>query len=338
MRASSAVLSDAAVRLWELRFPARETLLARTRAAYVHLDNLIAFSKRDRDGKVDAVLACWLPDEVAFLFFLKGELANAAVLAAEGRSVAAIPDVLRHMREEPERAELAFLAAEPAQLASMYASCHQAATDIPVEQGNPDSVFRVLLERKTTGVVELISNARVNYLCVKEGRFQTGYFADKEPSEAPGAVVQRLFKSVPPQPLPRVSVKVFPGLEGLPLQAPPAMVLMFRHFVWDLAELAEREVPGDGSKRAEKVRKRLSGSHDVLNVVGGPRGSEHADPMIEPAQLSESVAAWAKEYLGELEVVNPGIAPRLLRGAAREHRYALAAVSFFERLPWRIEW
>ena len=37
-------------------------------------------------------------------------------------------------------------------------------------------------------------------------------------------------------------------------------------------------------------------------------------------------------------MVHPQIAPRLLMGAAREHRFALTAVGFFEKLPWRVQW
>ena len=82
MRASTAVLTDTSIRLWELAFPRGQVLLGRTRAAYVALDSLIAFSKQDRDGKVDAYLAAYLPDEVVLLFFLGGDLANAAMLRA----------------------------------------------------------------------------------------------------------------------------------------------------------------------------------------------------------------------------------------------------------------
>jgi hypothetical protein len=65
MRGSVAVLKDTSVKLWDLAFPRSHVLMHRTRVPYVHLDGLIAFSKRDRDGKVDAYLAAFLPDEVA---------------------------------------------------------------------------------------------------------------------------------------------------------------------------------------------------------------------------------------------------------------------------------
>lgn len=338
MRASSAVLIDTSIRLWDLVFPRSQVLLARTRSAYVHLDNLIAFSKRDRDGKVDAYLAVYLPDELALLFFLGGDLVNAALLTPIGRFQASIAEAMRHIRGEPERAQIEFHTAPRELLAAMYATCAQAPLDLALDAGSPESVFKVLFERKFTGLLELISDGQVNYLLVRDGRFSSGLFSDRREDEAPMAYVSRLFDGGPGGPRPRVSAKAYPGLAALPLQAPPAMVAMFRRFVWDLAELAEHEMPGDAAKRSERVRTKLIASHEVLKAMGGPRGSESADPIAEPSVLADGVAAWAREFLGELEVIHPQIAARLLRDAAREHRFALSAVGFFDRLPWRVQW
>lgn len=338
MRASTAVLIDTSIRLWDLVFPRSQVLLARTRSAYVHIDNLIAFSKRDRDGKVDAYLAVYLPDELALLFFLGGDLVNAAMLTPLGRFQASIAEAMRHIRAEPERAEIAFHAAPREQLAAMYATCAQAPIDMGLDASSPESLFKVLFERRWTGLLELISNGRVNYLQVREGRFSSGLFADRREDEAPTAYVSRLFAAGPGERTPRVAAKAYAEMATLPLQAPPAMVAMFRRFVWDLAELAEVEMPGDAGKRAERVRTRLIAEHVVLKSVGGARGSDAADPIAEPSVIADGVAAWARDFLNELEVVHPQIAPRLLKDAAREHRFALSAVGFFDRLPWRIQW
>lgn len=338
MRASTAVLIDTSIRLWDLDFPRSQVLLARTRSAYVHIDNLIAFSKRDRDGKVDAYLAVYLPDELALLFFLGGDLVNAAMLTPVGRFQASIAEAMRHIRAEPERAEIAFHSAPREQLAAMYATCAQAPIDMGLDASSPESLFRVLFERRWTGLLELISNGRVNYLQVREGRFSSGLFAGRREDEAPTAYVSRLFTGGPGERTPRVVAKAYAEMAALPLQAPPAMVAMFRRFVWDLAELAEIEMPGDAGKRAERVRTRLIAEHEVLKSVGGPRGSDAADPIAEPSVIADGVAAWARDFLNELEVVHPQIAPRLLKDAAREHRFALSAVGFFDRLPWRIQW
>jgi len=338
MRASTAVLTDTAVRLWDLRFPHERVLLARTRAAYVALDRLIAFSKKDRDGKVDAYLAAYLPEELVLLFFLGGDLANAVMLTPVGRAPIAIAEALRHLRAESERGEIAFHQAAPDQLAAMYATTTQPPLPIALDPRTPESVFKTLFEQRWSGLLELISNGRVNYLMVKDGRFASGHFSERRADEPPLSYVARLFRSTPPEPLPQVAVKVYDTPPGLPLQAPPAMIAMFRGYTWDLTDLIEREAPGEGAKRAERVRQRLLPQHDALSCVGGPRDAEQSDPVLEPGALAEGMAAWTRELLGELEVLAPGSALRLLHAAAHEHRFALGAVGFFEKLPWHVQW
>lgn len=338
MRASSAVLVDSSIRLWDLKFPCRRTLLARTRAAYIHLDNLIAYSKRDRDGKVDAYLVAYLPDEVVLLFFRTGELVNSAMITPVGRFAAAIPEALRHIRSEPERSEMSFHEAPAEQLAAMYAACEQPPFDIRFDTANPQSVFRPLVESGFNGLLELMADGRMSYLKVEGGRYAGGWFAECREGEPPTDAVARLFQAPPGMARPRLSVKAFPGLAALPQQAPPAMISMFRHFMWDLVDLAEREMPNDAGRRAERLRNKLMTSHDVLRTVGAPRNTQTADPIAEPAVLADGVAAWTREFLGELEIVHPGIAPRLMREAAREHRFALNSLHFFEKLPWPIAW
>ncbi len=337
MRPSSAVLTDTSVRLWDLVFPASRVLLARTRAAYVHLDNLIAYSKRDRDAKVDAFLACYRPDETVLLFFTRGDLINAAVFAPIGRFPVAISEGLKHIRAEPERAEIVFHEGPADLLAAMYATCVQPPEPLGVDPGNPEPLFRSLAERRWSGVLELINGSRVNYVTVREGRFASGAFADAEGMD-PRNALARVFQPIPPQVVPKVTARAIPGLPAVPAQATPALVQVFRQFVWDVTDAAEREVPGEGAKRAERVRTRLSTQHDALRSVGGPRGSVTADPICEPAHLADAVGALMRDFLGELEVAHPGIAKRLVKDAGREQRFALGAVGFFDRLPWRIDW
>jgi hypothetical protein len=338
MRPSSAVLTDSSVRLWDLVFPASEILLARTRAAYVHLDNLIAYSKRDRDAKVDAYLACYRPDETILLFFVRGEVVNAVVMAPIGRFTIAISEALRHIRAEPERAEIAFHECSSDLLASMYAACVQTPEPLGLDPANPDTLFRGLAERRWSGVLELINSGLVSYVRVKDGRFAGGDFAGSKPAEDPRALLAGIFRPTPPETVPRVTARAVAGLPALPVQATPALVQVFRQFVWDVARAVDREVPGEGAKRVEKTRAKLAAQYDVLRSVGTPQGTEAADPVCEPAHLAEAVGALVKDVLGGLEVTHPGIASRVVRDAGREQRYALAAVGFFERLPWRLDW
>jgi hypothetical protein len=337
MRPSSAVLTDTSVRLWDLSFPSDQPLLARTRAAYVDLDNLIAYSKADRDAKVDAYLACFRPDETVLLFFLNGDLVNAAVLAPAGRFPIAISEAMKHLKAEPERAEIAFHTASEEQLAAMFAACSQKPLDLGLDPSSPKTIFDNVMAKKWTGLLELIAHGGVNYVMVKDGRFQSGKFCGQDEKEDAKAFLARLFAARPGEVKSRVAVKAFESLAELPLQATPALVKVFRQYVWDLVEAASKDMP-DAPKRAEKIRQKLTLQHEALKSVGGARGAAFADPIVAPAALAEGVVTWTKDFLGELEVMHPAIAPRLLKDATREQRFQFAALGFFERLPWKIEW
>src|SRR5438067_10743 len=103
MRASTARLMNSPVRLADLTFPQVNRLIHRTRLAFIHLDNLLAFGKRDRDGRVDGYLTAHLPDECLLVFFRKGEAVNAASLHSTGRQVVTITEAMQRMRAEAER-------------------------------------------------------------------------------------------------------------------------------------------------------------------------------------------------------------------------------------------
>src|SRR3990170_7839941 len=123
MRASTARLTNSPVRLADLQFPQVSRLIHRTRLAFIHLDSLLAFAKRDRDGRGDGHIAADLPDECLLLFFRKGAAVNAATMHSAGRQVVTITEALKRMRAEVERGELAYCAAPMEQLAWMYQSC-----------------------------------------------------------------------------------------------------------------------------------------------------------------------------------------------------------------------
>ena len=108
MRASTARLTNSPVRLADLRFPQVDQLIHRTRLAFIHLDNLLAYAKRDREGRVDGYICAHVPDGCLLLFFRKGEAVNAAALDAAGREVITITEALRRMRAEVERGDLTF--------------------------------------------------------------------------------------------------------------------------------------------------------------------------------------------------------------------------------------
>ena len=190
MRASTARLMNSPVRLADLTFPQVNRLIHRTRLAFIHLDNLLAFAKRDRDGRVDGYITAYLPDECLLLFFRKGEAMNAASLHTTGRQVVTITEALKRMRAEVERGELAYSAAPMEQLAWMYQSCAVPVEMRTVDPSDPGAFFAAFARDTVSGILELTSNARVSYVRFDAGRYHSGYFCDRppwSPPKTPGA-------------------------------------------------------------------------------------------------------------------------------------------------------
>src|SRR5918996_44406 len=163
MRASTARLTNSPVRLADLVFPQTSRLIHRTRLAFIHLDNLLAFAKRDRDGRVDGYLLAYLPDECLLVFLKKGEAVNAASMHSTGRQVITIGEALQRMRAEVERGELAYAVAPMEQLAWMYQSCAASLAARQVDPHRPDLLFPALPELPAQAPNALINTYRELY-------------------------------------------------------------------------------------------------------------------------------------------------------------------------------
>jgi hypothetical protein len=342
MRASTARLTNSPVRLADLVFPQVNRLIHRTRLAFVHLDNLLAFAKRDRDGRIDGYITAHLPDECLLLFFRKGEAVNAASLHTSGRQVVTITEALKRMRAEAERGDLAYCAAPMEQLAWMYASCAAGFTPRYVDPARPEALFPALQQEQVTGVLELISNGRVNYLRFDTGRFVMGYFCDKPDAVPVPRYLESLFEAVPAeeggsQP-PALSAGVFPAVAELPAQAPDALINTYRELYWRIVDAVEQELPGDAKRRAQKVCAGILDTHRALAILSVPRGADMPEAVVRPEELSTALSDWALQLLEGAEVMMPGTAPKVLKEATREHRYVLQAAGFYARLPWQVTW
>jgi hypothetical protein len=338
MRASTARLTNSPVRLADLQFPQVNRLIHRTRLAFIHLDNLLAFAKRDRDGRVDGYIAAYLPDECLLLFFRKGEAVNAASLHTAGRQVITITEALKRMRAEVERGELAYCAAPMEQLAWMYASCAGGYQTRVIDVNQPDKFFPVLQQEQVTGVLELISNGRASYLKFEKGRYVSGYFCDKSDAMPPARYLESLFDIGPDGASPAMSAGSFPAAADLPAQAPTALVNTYRELYWRIVEAVDREFPGEAKKRAQKVTTAIVGTHQALMLLSVPRGADTPDAVVRPEELSTALTDWTVQLLQGAEVMMPGTAPKVLKDATREHRYVLQASGFYSRLPWQVTW
>ncbi|HEY6807839.1 MAG TPA: hypothetical protein VI160_03535 [Gemmatimonadales bacterium] len=338
MRASTARLTNSPVRLAELRFPQVNRLIHRTRLAFIHLDNLLAFAKRDRDGRVDGYITAHLPDECLLLFFRKGEAVNAASMDTGGRKVVTITEALRRMRAEIERGELTYCAAPMEQLAWMYESCAVPVTPRLVDAQQPEALFPVLAEEKADGVLELISNGRVSYVRFDHGRFVGGYWCEKPDALPVPKYIESLFQPGPDGGAPALSAALFPYTAELPAQAAHALINTYRELYWRIVDAVEQEFPGEGKKRAQKVATALAATHSALAVVSVPRAADTPDAVVRPDELSAALADWARQLLEGCEIMMPGVAVKALREATREHRYVLQAAGFYGGLPWQVTW
>lgn len=336
MRPSVAVLQGTPVRLADLQFPARRVQIARTRLAFIHLDNLVHFAKNDRDGRVDAYIAVYLPHELLLLFLQNGELFTAVSFTAKARSVVPLAAALRRMREQLARGELVFCEAPREQLAWMYQS-GAAPAQPHAAAAEPGRLLDALAAERFTGVLELVIDGKVSYLRYEGGRFRSGHFADGgEGTEVPASLARQLAArgAVPGA----LAASVFPPVDALAQQPPPALVDAYRDVFWRIVEAAEREVPGEAMRRALALRDGLAPAHAPLAVLGAERGQPRDPVVTTPEAMTSGLADWALHLLEQLEIIAPGVAPGVLREATRDHRYVLQRAGFYTRLPWPIAW
>jgi len=339
MRASTARLTNSPVRLADLQFPQVSRLIHRTRLAFIHLDNLLAYAKRDRDGRIDGFLAAHMPDECVLLFFRKGEAVNAASLHTAGRQVITITEALKRMRTEVERADLTYCAAPMEQLAWMYTACAGAYEPRSIDVKQPEKFFPLLQQEKVTGVLELISNGRVSYLKFDRGKYLSGHFCDKPNDMPPARYLESLFDPGPDGGgAPAMSAGTFPAADDLPAQAATALVSTYRELYWRIVDAVEREFPGEAKRRAQKVMSAIVDTHQALALLSVPRGTDTPDAVVRPEELATALTDWALQLLEGAEVMMPGTALKVLKDATREHRYVLQAAGFYGRLPWRVTW
>jgi len=338
MRASTARLMNSPVRLADLTFPQVNRLIHRTRLAFIHLDNLLAFAKRDRDGRVDGYITAYLPEECLLLFFRKGEAVNAASLHTGGRQVVTITEALKRMRAEVERGELAYCAAPMEQLAWMYQSCSAPVEMRSVDPSQPGAFFAAFTRDKASGILELTSNARVSYVRFDAGRFASGYFCDKPETMAIPKFLESQFHAGADGQAPVLTAAGFPYVADLPQQAPNALINTYRELYWRIVDEVDKEFPGEARRRAQKVSAGILDAHKAIALLSAPRGAETPDAVVQPEELSSALTDWSLQLLEGVEVMMPGTAPKILREATREHRYVLQSAGYYGRLPWQVSW
>ncbi len=338
MLISGTRLLHSAIRLSDVAFPASETLLARTRLIYVHLDNLLSFAKRDRDGKVDAYFLGYLPDELILLFFQKGELVTAAGIGAGQRSVLPVAEAVRRLKSDPERGEASYCAAPLGQLELMYQACAAPAEPWVVDSKHPELIFPRVAEESLTGALEIVSNGRVNYLQFDHGKFGGGFFYARPDNIPLPAYIEGLFQPGADGAQPALSVSGVPPGAGLPVQVLPSQVRMYRELFLRISRAIEQELPEDGVRRVDRVTGRLLPVRQSLESLLPSNGGDPSMVATPAAELTADLAAWTGALLTEVEVISPGSGPRILQDATREQRHLLQAAGFYSHFPWSLTW
>lgn len=338
MRSSSARLLHTSVRVSDLTFPASGILVPRTRAIFIHIDNLISFAKRDRDGRVDGYLAGYLPDEVVLLFFRKGELINAASIGPHGRAVTSVAEGLRRIKSDPERSECCYAEASQEQLNWMFSACSGPAKLRFVDSREPEQVFPALASEDFSGVLELISQGRVNYLKFESGRFVRGYLCDRPAGGSVVKYMESLFALRPDGSPPSIAGSLLPDQGEIPAQAHGTLVKVYRELFNRISLAIVAELPSDGRRKGERASAAVQAVHPVFTVLTSATSEDEPSSPISADGLTASFADWTSRVLQEVELVSPGSAERLIRDATRDQRFVLQAAGFYEKLPWQIRW
>ena len=338
MKISGTRLMHSAIRLSDIAFPASATLLERTRLVYIHLDNLLSFAKRDRDGKVDAYLLGYLPDELILLYFRQGELVTATEIGGSRRGVLPVTEAVRRLKADPERGECAYRAAPLAQLELMYQACAAPAEPWVVDSKHPELVFPRVAEESLTGALEIISNGRVNYLQFDAGKFTGGFFYARPDNVALPAYIESLFHPDSDGVMPALAVSGVPPSAGLPVQVLPSQVRMYRELWTRITEAIESELPGDGLRRVDRVTTAMLRERPSLEGLLPSNGGDPSMVATPAALLTADLAAWTGALLTEVEVVSPGAGPRILQEASRDQRHLLQAAGFYSHFPWSLTW
>jgi len=215
------------------------------------------------------------------------------------------------------------------QLAWMYQSCAVPVEMRTVDASHPGAFFAGFARDKTSGILELMSNAHVSYVRFDAGRYHSGYFCDKPEVMAIPKFLESQFHAAAGGQTPVLTSAVFPYVADLPQQAPNALINTYRELYWRIVDEVDKEFPGEAKRRAQKVSTGIVDSHKAITILSAPRGTDTPDSVVQPEELSNALTDWSLQLLEGVEVMMPGTAPKILREATREHRYVLQSAGYY---------
>lgn len=318
-----------------LRYPHERVLLARTKLAYVHLENLLTDAKRDRSARVFGYVGVWLPDELLLLYLQEGEVVNATRSNEDGFTTLSIAAALDRIPHDPEFGEACFHEAPDEQLASMYATQVRPHEPWPEElrPDDPAALFPYLMSTTFDGVVEIVVDGHVSYLVFRDGVVARAFLS----GAARGSLIERV-QSLFADAGSRRSVRRWPVPPPLPRQTPPALVQAYRELAQQLVERLVASGRESAPAIAEHARRTLVEKHPALERFSPADDRPRLDPADEVGAVTAAIAAWVSEILwtaADHDTVSP---EALLRDLTRERRHMLQSAGFFDHLPFKVEW
>src|SRR5207249_10893566 len=142
-----------------------------------------------------------------------------------------------------ERGELAYSAAPMEQLAWMYQSCAIPVEMRTVDASQPGAFFAGFARDKTSGILELTSNAHVSYVRFDGGRYHSGYFCDKPEVMAIPTFLESQFHAGAGAQPPLLTAAVFPYVADLPQQPPHPLNHTYRELYWRILDAVDKARP-----------------------------------------------------------------------------------------------
>jgi hypothetical protein len=220
----------------------------------------------------------------------------------------------------------------------MFAACAAPAQLRFVDSRQPEQVFPVLAGENFTGVLELISQGRVNYLKFADGRFVRGYLCDRTAGGSVVKYMESLFALRSDGSPPSIAGSLVPEQGDIPPQAHGTQVRVYRELFNRISLAIVNELPADGRRKGERASAAVQSVHPVFAVLTAASADDQPSSPISADALTASFADWTSRVLQEVELVSPGSAERLIREATRDQRFVLQAAGFYEKLPWQITW
>ena len=317
-----------------LKYPNSRVLLPRTRLAYVHLRNLLTDAKRDRAARVSGYVAIWLPEEFLVLYLQHGEMVNATVMDKAGWRSIAISSALERIPAEPEYGEICFHEADDDQLSAMFAAQTQIPDQWPtdLQYHDPAVLFPFLMSVLFDGVMEINSEATVNYLVFRAGAVERAFLS----IPASGSIVEKVAKLFAPgSHVAEGRFRRWHELAALPVQAPPALVQAYRELGNALVQRLVKDGRDSAPAIAEHARTNLLAKHPELDGFSiGKRPTKEL--VTDTAKLTAAVASWLSEVMWAT-ADHEGTPPEaLLEELTWERRHMFQSAGFYDRMPWKV--